>query len=76
MYTTWDKAILDLKKEFELTGFNHVTGNMYMDKNKNPVDCVLAVQHISNTTPWFSTAVRDIRMMRIESSEDMLIVLS
>lgn len=35
MYTTWDKAILDLKKEFELTGFNHVTGNMYGQKQKS-----------------------------------------
>jgi len=35
------------------------------------VTCVLAVQELSRTFPWFAASVRDIRMLRIEDNNDL-----
>lgn len=36
------------------------------------VSCVLAVMYLSRICQWFSTAVRDIRMLRIEEDADLM----
>lgn len=36
------------------------------------VKCTLAIQRLAQQCPWFSTCVKDIRMLRIEENNDLL----
>ncbi len=38
----------------------------------NAVKCVLIVRELAQTYTWFSTCVKDIRMLRIEEDNDLL----
>jgi virulence-associated protein VapD len=42
------------------------------DEKVDPVRCVLAVQDLTRTYPWFAGAVSDIRMLRIEENNDLM----
>lgn len=37
----------------------------------NAVNCVLIVQKLAKKYPWFSTCVKDIRMLRIDEYNDL-----
>jgi virulence-associated protein VapD len=45
------------------------------EKSKNAVDCVLAVLEISKELPWFYSSVKQIRMLRITSDDDLMPVI-
>ena len=54
-------------------GFARQQGSVYFgDETVDAVRCVLAVQELSRTYVWFSAAVRDIRMLRIEDNNDLM----
>lgn len=57
-----------------LRGFTqHVQGVYFGDiKKVNAVSCVLASIELTKKLPWFSTTVSEIRMLRIESTEDLM----
>ena len=38
----------------------------------NAVKCVLTVRELAQTYTWFSTCVKNIRMLRIEEDKDLL----
>jgi virulence-associated protein VapD len=58
-------------------GFYRQQGSLYFgNEDSNPVTCVTAVQAIDNRYAWFSRAVRDLRMLRIDENNDLLPALS
>ena len=61
-------------KEFMIdNGFSWEQGGVYLgDETMNSVKCVLFVQALAKKFPWFSTCVKDIRMLRIEENDDLL----
>lgn len=46
------------------------------DESISPVQCVLFVQKLSNKLGWFSRCIQDARLLRIESNEDLMLVIS
>lgn len=63
-----------LVKDFMLdNGFIWKQGSVYFGTDKiDAVTCVLTVQRLAKKYPWFSTCVKDVRMLRIEENNDLL----
>lgn len=61
-------------KEFMISnGFSWEQGGVYLGgESMNAVKCVLIIQALAKKFPWFSTCVKDIRMLRIEENSDLL----
>jgi virulence-associated protein VapD len=36
------------------------------------VKCVITIQKLAKTYPWFSACVKDVRMLRIEENNDLM----
>lgn len=54
-------------------GFRRQQGSVYFgDDRVTPVTCVMAVQDVQKSHPWFAKAVKDIRMLRIEEHNDLM----
>ncbi len=54
-------------------GFGWQQGSTYFGYDSvNEVSCVLTVQDLADEFDWFAPAVRDVRMWRIESSNDLM----
>ena len=54
-------------------GFSRQQGSIYFGSAVvNAVTCVLAVQELSRSLPWFAVSVADIRLLRIEEQNDLL----
>ena len=71
--TSWQNAYTDIGKELSKYGFTRQQGSVYFgDDTVDAVSCVLAVQSLSRQYVWFSAAVRDIRMLRIEDNNDLM----
>ncbi len=63
----------DIRKALQKFGFEPMQGSVYFgNETVDAVRCVLAVQNLSKTFPWFSPSVRDIRMLRIEDNNDLM----
>ena len=62
-----------LIKEYMLSnGFEWKQGSVYFGgETINAVNCVVIVQKLAKLYPWFSTCVKDIRMLRIEENNDL-----
>jgi virulence-associated protein VapD len=57
-------------------GFTKLHSTFYIGNDSiNSVDCVLAVQHLSKSIPWFYQNVRDLQMFRIEETSDLMVAL-
>ena len=54
-------------------GFSWQQGSVYFGEPEkvDAVVCVLAAQELAIRFPWFSSSVRDIRMLRIEDNNDL-----
>lgn len=66
--------IYKLIKDFMLeNGFTWKQDGVYFGSpNIDAVTCVLIVQKLAKKHPWFSTCIKDIRMLRIEENNDLL----
>jgi virulence-associated protein VapD len=63
----------DIRKFMEANDFDWIQGSVYFgNENINAVNCVLTVQKLAKTYPWFSVCVKDIRMLRIEENNDLM----
>ncbi len=72
-HATYTNAYGDIRKVLEDYGFDWLQGSTYFGNDKvDAVTCVLAVQEVSAKFDWFSTAVRDVRMLRIEENNDLM----
>jgi virulence-associated protein VapD len=68
----YNNAYTDIKKVLQAHGFSPQQGSVYFgNETINAVSCVLAAQDLARQLPWFSTSVRDIRMLRIEELNDL-----
>lgn len=66
------RAYKQVRDVLTSNGFSHAQGGVYFgDETIDAVKCVLVVQKLSETYPWFSTCVKDMRMLRIEESNDL-----
>lgn len=74
---SWQNAYNDIGKTLRHHGFTRQQGSVYFgDDTVDAVRCVLAVQDLSRNYVWFSPAVHDIRMLRIEDNNDMMPALA
>lgn len=70
---SWNQAYYDIKSFLKTRGFGWQQGSVYYgDETVNAVRCVSAIQTMALTYPWFRSAVRDIRMLRIEDDDDLM----
>ena len=70
---SWQNAYNDIGKTLRQHGFTRQQGSVYFgDDTVDAVRCVLAVQDLSRNYVWFSPAVHDIRMLRIEDNNDLM----
>ncbi len=70
---SYNNAYGDIRKFMEQNGFDWQQGSVYFgDETIDAVRCVIAIQKLSQTYSWFSTCVKDIRMLRIEENNDLM----
>ena len=68
----WNGCYGDIERVLIARGFYRQQQSMYLGNDGvSAVECVLAVQELSKTFPWFAPSVRDIRMLRIEDNNDL-----
>ena len=73
---SWRNASTDVRNYLPARGFEWKQGSTYFgDDTVDAVRCVRAVQWLSAKFSWFKTALRDIRMLRIEENNDLKIAL-
>ncbi|HMU49082.1 MAG TPA: hypothetical protein PKA13_04860 [Geminicoccaceae bacterium] len=62
-----------IERVFAEHGFARKQGSVYFGgPSSTAVDCVLAVQELVKRHPWIRFAVRDIRMLRVEETSDLM----
>ena len=63
-----------IERVFAHYGYKRQQGSLYFGsaKDTDPIKAVLAVQELSNRHKWFRVVVRDIRLLRIEDSNDLM----
>ena len=67
-------AYTDIKQLLKGYGFTKKQNSLYFasaDK-VNAVTCVLAAQDLAKTYDWFSASVKDIKMLRIEETSNLM----
>ena len=69
----WRDAYEEVRQLLIEAGFKWQQGSVYFgDPGRiDAVTCVLAAQRLASELAWFSEAVRDIRMLRIEENNDL-----
>lgn len=67
-----------LIKDFMIgSGFEWKQGSVYFGTDKiDAVTCVLTIQKLAAKYAWFTTCVKDVRMLRIEENNDLLQAIS
>ena len=69
---SWNNAYAEIQRVLTRHGFSRQQGSVYFGGSQvNAVTCVLAAMDLSRSLPWFAISVRDIRMLRIEESNDL-----
>lgn len=72
-----NNAYADIRKFLTSRGFEWKQGSTYFgDETVDAVRCVRVVQRLAAKYDWFTPAVKDIRMLRIEENNDLLLALS
>jgi virulence-associated protein VapD len=70
----YKNAYADIRKILIQENFTWTQGSVYFgDKDKvNLTKCILAAKRLAKELPWFLASVRDLRMLRIEETNDVL----
>ena len=72
----WRNADTDVRTFLTNRGFEWMQGSTnFGDESIDAVRCVRSVQRLAKKYSWFTPAVRDIRMLRIEENNDLKIAL-
>lgn len=75
--TSSNNAYKDIKKFMTSNNFEWKQGSVYFGNDKiDAVSCVLLIQKLAKQYTWFSTCVKDIRMLRIEENNDLTPAIS
>ena len=70
--TSYNNAYKLIKEYMLSNGFEWKQGSVYFGgETINAVNCVIIIQKLAKLYPWFSTCVKDIRMLRIEENNDL-----
>ena len=70
---SWNNASNEVRAFLAKHGFDWQQGSTYFgDETVNEVSCVLTIQDLTEAFDWFAPAVRDIRMLRIGSNNDLM----
>lgn len=70
---SWQNGYDDIRRVLAKHGFERQQGSVYFGDDKvDPVRCVLAIQDVVKECPWFRSAVKDVRMLRIEENNDLM----
>jgi virulence-associated protein VapD len=71
-----NNAYADIRKFLTTRGFEWKQGSTYLgDETIDAVRCVRVVQRLAKKYNWFAPAVRDVRMLRIEENNDLMVAL-
>ncbi len=70
---SFNNAYKDIRSFLEKEGFTHQQGSVYFGDNEkiDAVKCVMTVNKLSRKFSWFTAAVTDVRMLRIEENNDL-----
>ena len=70
---SWNNAYNEVRSFLGKRGFGWQQGSTYFgDDSVNEVSCVLTIQDLAEEFDWFAPSVRDVRMLRIESNNDLM----
>ena len=74
--SSWRNAYTDVRKYLEENGFEHRQGSIYFgDDDLTAAECIVIVQDMADEFSWFTASLKDIRMLRIEENNDLMVVL-
>lgn len=63
----------DLRRVLQQHGFErHQGGVHYGSQSVTAVTCVLAAQDLARSLPWFAASARQVRMLRVGESDDLM----
>ena len=69
----YNNAYLEIRRILQRHGFTWQQGSVYFGGSEiNAVTCVVAAMELARTLHRFAASVRDIRMLRIEESNDLV----
>ena len=72
----WRNAYTDVRNYLTTRGFEWRQGSTYFGGDDiDAVRCVRVIQKLAARYDWFKPSVRDIRMLRIEENNDLMIAL-
>lgn len=71
---SYNNAYIDIRNVLTAEfGFSWQQGSVYFGgPDVDAVTCVMAAQELASRFDWFTPAVRDIRMLRIEDNNDLI----
>jgi len=73
---SWRNAYSEVRKYLEENGFEHRQGSVYFgDEDLTAAECIVIVQDMADEFSWFTPSLKDIRMLRIEENNDLMVVL-
>lgn len=69
---SWQNAYNDIARVLGKYGFSRRQGSVYFgDDSVTATNCFLATQDLTRSFAWFAPCVNDIRMLRIEETNDL-----
>ena len=70
---SWQNAYKDIERFLRTEGFERQQGSVYFgDPTVDVVRCQTAIQRMTFELEWFGSAVKDIRMLRIEDNNNLM----
>lgn len=70
---SWNNAYTDIGRHLKSRGFEWTQGSVYFGGPEvDAVRCVIVSQELARKFPWFTSSVRDMRMLRIEENNDLM----
>lgn len=73
---SWRNAYTDVRGFLEENGFEHRQGSVYFgDPELTATECIAIVEDMADEYEWFTPSLKDIRMLRIEENNDLMVVL-
>lgn len=73
---SWRNAYSNVRRFLEDSGFENKQGSVYFAlEDIDAVECIAVVQDLAERFDWFTPSLNDIRMLRIEESNDLMPVI-
>ncbi len=73
---SWRNAYVDVRSFLKESGFEHRQGSVYFgEPSLTATECIAIVEDMADEFSWFTPSLKDIRMLRIEENNDLMVVL-